>query len=143
MKRLAYASLALALGAAASQAAPLTNGPLESRFAGAELRMTLHGSEHQYENHLWRFRADGTVYGDMNYYFVTARAGNFIVERRDIGRWRLASDDRICVTWNEFFFTQGNETCFRVDTQHGAWVRLTTDRGQTWNGTLHPWHRGE
>lgn len=141
MKRMATAFLGLCAAASAA-AAPLSQESLQERFSGAELRLTLHGSEHQLENHLWRFRADGTVRGYIYYVETFAGGGTRHVERQDTGVWRVAEGDRICVSWQQFFFTRGNETCFTVDEGYRPWVRLQTDRGATWTATLHRWQPG-
>ena len=112
--------LLLALsGPAVAADATSADGP-DPLVAGATLRAQI-WTGNLNEQHIWRFRPDGTVDGSM--WAVTSgwRSSRHI-EINDGGTWRLA-DGGLCVRWRRFF--GGTPQCFTISPLRPGWVRLT------------------
>lgn len=79
----------------------------------------------QNQQHLWRFKADGTVSGTLWYVQSAWRSSNFI-QQNDLGTWR-ADGGRLCVTWRKFF--GGGTQCYTLTELRPGWMRFADGTG--------------
>lgn len=122
MQRLLTVLLIVVVGTAGGAAAQTpVNAQLEGRIAGATMRGQI-WSEALNQNHLWRFRPDGTVSGTFTANVLAPQTGKNFIEISDEGTWRVA-DGRLCVEWHRFFY--GAPQCFALSSLRPGWVRFT------------------
>ena len=120
--------LALLLGlaiAGPAVAADETSRPgLAQQVAGATVRAEI-WTGHLNEQHIWRFRADGTVTGDMWAVEAGWRSSRHI-EINDRGTWRVEAG-RLCVSWRRF--GAGTPQCYSVTPARAGWWRFSSQSG--------------
>lgn len=132
MRRIAIvvsATIGAMLTVVAADAQPLSGQGLQGRTAGGEFRGFMR-SERGGEDHIWRFRPDGTAVG-----VATIRRnvgyGTYQYEIGDTGRWRIEGN-RLCVDWPGL--NRNFSGCYAVTAQGGDHVRLAGP--VPWEGTL-------
>lgn len=115
------ALVALALFPGASAAGPGPDGKVTSRIAGSVLRAQI-WHDNLNEQHLWRFKADGTVQSD--YWLVEngANASDGFNEDNDTGAWRVEMG-KLCIRWRLMF--EAERHCYRLSPLRPGWVRFT------------------
>lgn len=97
---------------------------LAQQIAGATVRAEI-WTGHLNEQHIWRFRTNGTLDGSMWAVESGWRSSRHI-EVNDSGTWKV-ENGRLCVTWRRFF--GGGEQCYTVAASRPGWVRLTNQSG--------------
>lgn len=115
------ASAAGALRAAGARPA----APPSGTIAGTVLRAQI-WHDNLNEQHLWRFKADGTVRAD--YWLVEngANASDGFNEESDSGTWRLAAGG-LCIRWHLMF--EAETHCYRLTALRPGWVRFADTAG--------------
>lgn len=78
------------------------------------------------EQHLWRFKADGTIESD--YWLVEngTQASDGFNEESDTGRWKVESG-RLCIRWKLMF--EAERQCYRLTPVRPRWVRFSNVSG--------------
>ena len=97
---------------------------LQARIAGTTFRAEIWDG-FLLENHIHRFRPDGTVDGEFTARRLI-RQGIDFVRSADRGRWTVA-DGRLCVTWRKFFL--GKPQCYELTPVAPGRVRFTNLEG--------------
>lgn len=97
---------------------------LRARLAGTTIRAEVWDGFLQ-QNHIHRFRADGTVDGEFTARRLIRRDIDFIHEY-DRGRWRV-ENGRLCVSWRKFFL--GRPQCYTLTPTTVGWVRFANAGG--------------
>lgn len=123
------AILTTLLPAAAADAQPLSGQALQGRASGSEFRGSAQ-TQRGAENHIWRFRPDGTATG-VGIVQRSVGYGTYQYEIGDAGRWRIESD-RLCVEWSGVNSILSG--CYTFIAQAGNHVRLAGPI--PWEGTL-------
>ena len=128
----AFAALGLAtMGPAyiAAQSAPVTD------VAGKELRTSIPVWDY-FQDHLWRFRSDGTVSGTYDALRGVGELAHAL-SGSDTGKWSVENGD-VCVQWQRWF--KGARTCYRIDRTDGIWIKASPRDGRKpLIGTLAPY----
>ena len=110
------------------QASPVINAPvdraMEARLIGTTIRAQVWDGFLS-QNHIHRFRADGTVTGQFAARRLILRGIDFINEY-DQGRWSV-TNGRLCVTWRKFF--GGRSQCYELEPVRPGWVRFANISG--------------
>ena len=120
------AAFLLAGVAGSAAAAGPGMGPLTSSgVAGTTVRAQI-WHDNLNEQHLWRFRPDGSVASD--YWLVEngARASDGFNEENDTGRWQV-DKGRLCIRWKLMF--EAERQCYRLSTLRPGWVRFSNVSG--------------
>ncbi len=130
--RLFLALLILSGLAAPVAAADTTSAGMAARMAGATVRAQI-WTGHLNEQHIWRFKPDGTVTGAMWAVESGWRSSRHI-NINDQGTWR-AENGRLCVTWRLFF--GGGTQCYSLAAERPGWARFSNQSGgASFNGQI-------
>ena len=97
---------------------------LRARVAGTTFRAEVWDG-FLLENHIHRFRPDGSVDGEFAARRLI-RQGIDFVKQHDRGRWTV-DGGRLCVVWRKFFL--GKPQCYSLSPARPGWVRFSNEGG--------------